>query len=212
MKKLLLICFSTLLLAFLAACGAEEQANEEKTNEATTETAANEETQEKTDNETHKHSPLEPDADTVCDSCNMVVYQKDHEFGVFTAQGVTKDGENVFFDDIGCLMNYERKNGEALAVEWIRDYETLEWTERDKAVPVKTNKESPMNWGYIMFADAERAEAFAADEENSKFAPEVTDWTVVDNAANERFQKKMQAQKQAEEAKNNHEHEEHMGH
>ena len=131
----------------------------------------------------------------------MKVYEKDHEFGVFSAQGVTQDGENVFFDDIGCLLNYERKNGEALAVEWIRDYETLQWTEQDKSVPVKTNLESPMKWGYIMFDTPEKAEAFAADEANSAVAPEVTEWTVVDNAANERFMKKMQAQKEAQQGK-----------
>ncbi len=206
MKKVFLFLLSAMLITFFAGCGTEDSAAEDQTKDSTattkTKTAKNDETtEESTDVHEHEHNPLEPDADTVCDSCNMKVYEKDHEFGVFSAQGVTQDGENVFFDDIGCLLNYERKNGEALAVEWIRDYETLQWTEQDKSVAVKTNLESPMKWGYIMFDTPEKAEAFAADEANSAIAPEVTEWTVVDNAANERFMKKMQAQKEAQQGK-----------
>jgi hypothetical protein len=200
MKKFLLFCLSVMLIVFFSGCGADDSTSKEPKKESATtetETAKTGENQEKTVAE-HEHSPLEVKADTVCDSCNMKVYEKDHEFGVFSAQGVTQDGENVFFDDIGCLLNYERKNGKALAVEWIRDYSTLEWTEQDMSVPVKTNLESPMKWGYVMFDTKEKAEAFAADKANSALAPDVTDWTVVDNAANERFQKKMQAQKQAQ--------------
>ena len=207
-----------MLVLFFAGCGAEDTATKYKTNDkdATTETAKNDAKNDETaveEEQDHEHSPLEPDADTMCDSCDMTVYQKDHEFGVFSAQGVTQDGENVFFDDIGCLLNYERKNGEALAVGWIRDYETLDWTEQDKSVAVKTNMESPMNWGYIMFDSAEKAEAFAADEANSAVAPEVTEWTVVDDAAKERFMKKMQAQKEAEQGKQEQQQEQmHMEH
>lgn len=212
MKKTLLFFLSAMLITFIAGCGAEDSATEDQTKDTTTttETATTEENKDEAV-AVHEHSPLEPQEDTVCDSCNMKVYEKDHEFGVFSAQGVTQDGENVFFDDIGCLLNYERKNGEALAVEWIRDYETLAWTEQDKSVPVKTNLESPMKWGYIMFDTPEKAEAFAADEANSAAAPEVTEWTVVDNAANERFQKKMQAQKEAQQGKQEQQMEQ-MGH
>ncbi len=216
MKKFLLFCISIMLVTFFTACGAKDSATEDQTKDSAatteTETAKNDETTEKTASD-HEHSPLEPNADTLCDSCNMKVYEKDHEFGVFSAQGVTQDGENVFFDDIGCLLNYERKNGEALAVEWIRDYETLDWTEQDKSVAVKTNMESPMKWGYIMFDSAEKAEAYAADEANSAVAPEVTEWTVVDNAAKERFMKKMQAQQETQQGKQEQQQEQmHMEH
>ncbi|MBB6446677.1 nitrous oxide reductase accessory protein NosL [Bacillus benzoevorans] len=200
MKKFLLFCLSAMLVAFFAGCSAKDSATEDKNEKtaATTETKTAKTGENKEAVTEAEHSPLEVQADTVCDSCNMKVYEKDHKFGVFSAQGVTQDGKNVFFDDIGCLLNYERKNGEALAAEWIRDYETLEWTEQDKSVPVKTNLESPMKWGYIMFDTKEKAEAFAADEANSALVPEITEWTVVDNAANGRFQMKMQAQKQAQ--------------
>lgn len=200
MKKIFLCCLSSMIVAFIAGCSANDSATvESKKDTAVNETESAKTVEMKKESAAeHEHHPLEPQKDTVCDSCNMKVYEKDHTFGVFTAQGVTQDGENVFFDDIGCLLNYERKNGEALAVEWIRDYSTLEWTEQDKSVPVKTNLESPMKWGYIMFDSPEKAEAFAADEANNALSPIVTEWNVVDNAANERFQKKMQSQKQAE--------------
>ena len=66
----------------------------------------------------------EPAEDTVCLMCNMKVYTKDHEQGVFSAQAIREDGSAVFYDDIGCLLNDEYVN-EVENQKFVRDYATL---------------------------------------------------------------------------------------
>ena len=44
---------------------------------------------------------MEPEAGTVCEYCQMTVYDATHELGAFTAQGIKSDGTNTFFDDVG---------------------------------------------------------------------------------------------------------------
>ena len=38
----------------------------------------------------------EPKEDTICEMCNMKVYMKDHEMGVFSAQAIKEDGTIAF--------------------------------------------------------------------------------------------------------------------
>lgn len=91
MKKLWLPAL--ILLFVLAACGSEKQQAEEKESE-----------QEATKNELE---PLqvaslvdtrlqEPEENTICEMCNMKVYMKDHEMGVFSAQAIKKMEPSLF--------------------------------------------------------------------------------------------------------------------
>lgn len=107
MKKLWLPAL--ILLFVLAACGSEKQQAEEKESE-----------QEATKNESEPVQVAslvdirlqEPEENTICEMCNMKVYMKDHEMGVFSTQAIKEDGTIAFYDDIGCLLNAEVANEE----------------------------------------------------------------------------------------------------
>lgn len=141
----------------------------------------------------------EPTEDTVCSMCNMKVYTKDHEQGVFAAQAIREDGSVVFYDDIGCLLNdeyvYEVENE-----KFVRDYATLNWFNVEEAIVVKTDLKSPMNWGYIFFKYQEDADAYM--EGNSEAV--ITPLEQVRTEAMERYKKK-QAEKEAQSSENQHE-------
>ncbi|QSB11123.1 hypothetical protein JTI58_05600 [Lysinibacillus fusiformis] len=164
MKKLWLPAL--ILLFVLAACGSEKAQVEE--NEVGQEAMQNE-------SETVKNSVQvaslvdtrlqEPKEDTICEMCNMKVYMKDHEMGVFSAQAIKEDGTIAFYDDIGCLLNAEVANEEKNE-KFVRDFVTKDWAKIEDATIVKTELKSPMNWGYIYFVD--KAEADKYMQENPK--------------------------------------------
>lgn len=164
MKKLWLPAL--ILLFVLAACGSEKAQVEE--NEIGQEATQNE-------SETVKNSVQvaslvdtrlqEPKEDTICEMCNMKVYMKDHEMGVFSAQAIKEDGTIAFYDDIGCLLNAEVANEEKNE-KFVRDFVTKDWAKIEDATIVKTELKSPMNWGYIYFVD--KAEADKYMQENPK--------------------------------------------
>ncbi|KUF28251.1 MULTISPECIES: hypothetical protein [Lysinibacillus] len=193
MKKLWLPAL--ILLFVLAACGSEKAQVKEKETE-----------QEATKNETAtlKEDSVqvaslvdprlqEPKEDTVCEMCNMKVYMKDHEMGVFSTQAIKEDGSIAFYDDIGCLLNAEVANEEKNE-KFVRDFVTKDWAKVEDVTIVKTELKSPMNWGYIYFVN--KAEADKYIQENSKAY--VEDLQKIKDDALERRKKKMM-QKKAEE-------------
>lgn len=177
MKKFVLFCSTAILVIFLNACGTEKA------------TESSPENQEKNIAATE---PTEPTEETLCAFCNMKVYTKDNEMGVFTAQGVTEKGEHLHFDDSGCLLNYERKTNEKLTEKWVRNYITSEWVEADSSIPVYSDIETPMKYGYSFFDSEKCAQAFV--QENGNLNSSITDWETIDGVAKERFEKKMQMQ------------------
>ncbi|WP_342441684.1 hypothetical protein MHB65_21695 [Lysinibacillus sp. FSL K6-0075] len=191
MKKLWLPAL--ILLFVLAACGSEKAQVEE--NEIGQEATQNE-------SETVKNSVQvaslvdtrlqEPKEDTICEMCNMKVYMKDHEMGVFSAQAIKEDGTIAFYDDIGCLLNAEVANEEKNE-KFVRDFVTKDWAKIEDATIVKTELKSPMNWGYIYFVD--KAEADKYMQENPKAY--VEELQKIKDDALERRKKMMQ--KKAEE-------------
>lgn len=206
MKKLGLSVMMVAALG-LAACGADdknEKADEpEKVEEPAT---AEVEKPEATATEDIMAKLEEPTEDTVCEVCNMKVYVKDHEMGMFSAQAIKEDGTNAFYDDIGCLLNAELKFEEQ-NTKFVRDFNTKEWVQVDDATLVKTELKSPMNWGYISFADKADADKYVADNEGT----EVVELATVQAEAKERFEKKKA--KMAEEGEGEHDmHGEHEGH
>lgn len=180
MKKVLLAASLTLALA---ACGTDEA----QTNELTNENEATQQVNETTAGaeEVVDARLTEPTENTECFMCNMKVYMKDHEMGVFAAQAIREDGSVVFYDDIGCLLNDEYVN-QIENEKYVRDFNKLNWLNVEEAYIVKTDLKSPMNWGYIFFKNEEDANAYV--EENHMAA--ITPIAQVRDEAIERHKKK----------------------
>ncbi|WP_108307050.1 nitrous oxide reductase accessory protein NosL [Metalysinibacillus jejuensis] len=185
MKKLGLSVMMVAALG-LAACGADDKNEKADEPEKVEEPAAAEvEKPEATETEDIMAKLEEPTEDTICEVCNMKVYVKDHEMGMFSAQAIKADGSNAFYDDIGCLLNAELMFDEE-NTKFVRDFNTKDWVQVDDATIVKTDLKSPMNWGYISFADKADAEKYMADHEGS----EVIELATVQAEAKERYEKK----------------------
>ena len=185
MKKLFAVMIAFLLMIIVTACGDEAAENEQKDGQ---ETAATEVKHEENDHD-HGDGPHEPGADDVCAFCNMKVYDEADPMGVFTAQAKTKDGEYVFFDDSGCLLNIARRDDVEFEEKWVREYITSEWIDADSATPVKADLKTPMKYGYAFFKDPESAEKFIS--ENNDKNPATATWEQIDQIAKERYMKKM---------------------
>jgi hypothetical protein len=187
-KKLSLLILTLLMMAVISACGTDKaQENNSSADHSKTEetTASN------TDSHDHSTDPIEPSADDVCVFCNMQVYGKDHEMGAFTAQALTADGENIFFDDSGCILNYSRLEDSAeLEKVWVRDLNSKEWIEKDQSIVVKSDIMTPMKYGYSFFADQASADKFI--EENKDKNAVASSWAEIDHVSHERFKKKME--------------------
>ncbi len=195
MKKWMAVAGMLVLsLIFAAGCGTADEAVDEKETAAEQPTAEKEKTEKSGEDTTAAVEPKEPDADDKCAFCNMKVYGHDHEMGAHTAQMVTKDGEHLYFDDIGCLLNHEHESGEEPSASWVRDYTTKEWIPADEAVPVKADIKTPMKYGIALFQNEEDAKAWA--EEHEQLKAMLTSMDEVKAEANERMQKKKEMMKQ----------------
>jgi copper chaperone NosL len=183
MKKLFAVMIAFFLMIIVSACGDEAAENEQKDGP---ETAA---TEVKHEDDDHGDGPHEPGADDVCAFCNMKVYEEADPMGVFTAQAKTKDGEYVFFDDSGCLLNITRRDDVEFEEKWVRDYITSEWIDAGSSIPVKADLKTPMKYGYAFFTDNESAEKFISENGDKNPAPAT--WEQIDQIANERYMKKM---------------------
>lgn len=100
----------------------------------------------------------------------MFVYQQDAPLGVFSAQAIKKSGKVVYYDDISCLLYDEVKNQETNE-KYVRDYKTLSWVQAEKATYVKTSLNSPMDDGYIYFANVVEAKNYIANHSDTKIVP-----------------------------------------
>jgi copper chaperone NosL len=101
-----------------------------------------------------------------CVECGMLVAE-DRFCG---ASLVEHEGrrEYVFFDDIGCMLDYEHdKQGRVRVLErYVRDYHTRAWVPGLDAAYVLADRESlrtPMGSGIAAFADRAAALALAAE-------------------------------------------------
>lgn len=195
MKKLTVMFLSLLLIFVFAGCHAKEQQlkSENKGNEtavtkkaATEKTATNESSEQK--HETAAN-PEELKAEDLCYFCNMKIYTKDEEMGVYTAQAIKEDGTHVYFDDSGCMLNAQRKYNEKFVKQWVRDFNTTKWIEANSAVVVKADVQSPMKYGYAFFKDQEAAKPYL---ENPALNAVVSSWDPIDQEAEKRYQAKMQ--------------------
>ena len=196
MKKMWLSSILVLLLMTVAACGTTEEKKTEKEDEKS------QQTEEKSDESTGSEVALaEPDEKTVCEYCNMTVYPKDQDMGVFSAQGISEDGKNYFFDDIGCMLNQERQDNITLD-KYVRDYNTEEWVKLEDAVIVKAEIKTPMNYGYAFFKDEEGAQGFIDEQGSDKVS--ISSLDDIDEEASHRHMKKMEKMENGESMDMNH--------
>ncbi|EKN63188.1 nitrous oxide reductase accessory protein NosL [Schinkia azotoformans] len=211
MKKFLIVLsVFGLLTAVIAGCGTggnEGQSGAPVEGTTDVEKAAMQETDGvggDKDEAAQKNEPVnvaveatEPTTETKCSMCDMTVYPHDHDMGKFTGQVVTADGEHLFTDDVGCLMNQIRVLEEAPQAAWVRDYNTLEWVPVSNAIPVRASIETPMKMGFALFGSEEAADKFVT--ENPMLAAVVTSMDDVDKIALERRKAKLAKMKAAEE-------------
>ncbi|MDQ0415254.1 nitrous oxide reductase accessory protein NosL [Mesobacillus stamsii] len=196
MKKLLTAMMAILLAITLSACG-NDSTNEPMgdQNTAKPETIVKENA-----GDAHANGPHEPGPDDVCAFCNMKVYTEADPMGVFTAQAKTKDGDYLFFDDSGCLLNAPRRDQLEFEEKWVRDYVTSEWIQADAAIPVKANLKTPMKYGYAFFQDQESAEKYTAENKDKNAI--IASWEQLDQLASDRYRKKMNSKSMNKDSNN----------
>lgn len=191
MKKIVgLILLMTILL--LAACGQEETNVKEEVEVEEPTTAA---TEEDSEIATIDERLKESEEGALCEYCQMEVYDVTTDLGAFTAQGIKSDGSNVFFDDVGCMLNQERIDEEVME-KFVRDYNTNDWISLEEAIIVKAEIKTPMNYGYAFFKEQNDADQFMKEHA----VAEITEVAAIDHVAHERHMKKMEKMKNGEDA------------
>lgn len=101
-------------------------------------------------------SKINEDTDK-CDECNMAIGNNQ-----FATQIISEDGKTYLFDDIGCMYKWIKENKKTkIAASFVRDYQTKEWIESEKATYVydKTVK-TPMAYNVISFTNKKDAEKY----------------------------------------------------
>ena len=97
----------------------------------------------------------------ICVICNMAV--KDD---AFATQIVTKDGQSLKFDDIGCMNEWKQQNGtDTIGAEFVRDHGSSQWLNYDKAYyAYDASYKTPMAYGIISFEKEADAQAFIQEQ------------------------------------------------
>lgn len=97
----------------------------------------------------------------ICVICKMAI--KDDQYAT---QIVTKDGQSLKFDDIGCLNTWKTENGtDTIGAAFVRDYDTKQWLRYEKAYyAYDPTYQTPMAYGIVSFEEQEDAEAFIAEQ------------------------------------------------
>lgn len=84
-----------------------------------------------------------------CDECHMLINESRYVAGY-----VTNDRQTRRFDDIGCLLLYQKEHDETVAQFWVKDFNTQEWLKADTAFFVRSDSiQTPMGFGIIAFKD-----------------------------------------------------------
>ena len=84
----------------------------------------------------------------------------------YAGQIVLKNGDYEIFDDIGCLMDYLKLNGDGeVGAAYIKNKATNQWMDVYKAIYVyNKNYWTPMNYGVIAFATKDEVQHWMNDE------------------------------------------------
>ncbi|WGV61340.1 nitrous oxide reductase accessory protein NosL [Brevibacillus brevis] len=96
-----------------------------------------------------------------CDLCKMHV-PNDYN----ATEIVLKDGKALKFDDLGCMNNWMKENGtDNVAVQFVRDYYTAEWTKAEKATyAYDKDFKTPMTYGIYSFKEKSAADSFVQEQ------------------------------------------------
>lgn len=113
------------------------------------------------------HKPAETDFQgDRCAECRMAVTDRSY------AAQIVGSGISLFFDDAGCLVQYERQgkiSGEAVHGRFVRAAAGGSWLAVEKAVWVLfRGVRTPMGYGLHAFADTQGAEAFVQDKTGAR--------------------------------------------
>lgn len=99
----------------------------------------------------------------LCSECRMTLVDPK-----YASVLVTKDGEILKFDDIGCMALFEKKNQIQSAWAWVHDGITESWIERSKAYYVWDEKlATPMGFHLMALASEEALKKYL-DENDAK--------------------------------------------
>lgn len=105
---------------------------------------------------TYKPAAIKEGVDK-CEVCQMLIKDDQNATEI-----VLKDGKTLKFDDIGDMFVWLKKNGRDQAgALFVRDYNTKEWLELDKAAFVyEPAIKTPMSYGVVSFKSEADADAF----------------------------------------------------
>jgi copper chaperone NosL len=82
-----------------------------------------------------------------CDECFMLINESR-----FAATYITFDDQVKRFDDIGCLLLYQKEHDEDVAHFWVKDFNTQKWLKADNALFISSDSiQTPMGFGIIAF-------------------------------------------------------------
>ncbi len=101
----------------------------------------------------------------VCVICKMAI--KDDQFAT---QIITKDGQSLKFDDIGCLNTWKTENGtDTIGAEFVRDYHSKQWIRYEKAYyAYDSSYQTPMAYGILSFEEKADAQAYIDEQGKGK--------------------------------------------
>ncbi|MCI0387546.1 MAG: nitrous oxide reductase accessory protein NosL [Acidobacteria bacterium] len=104
-------------------------------------------------------TPVEIAPEDMCAFCRMAISERR-----FAAEIITRDGDALKFDDIGCMLDYlkGKENQGRIAVYFVADFETREWVRGEVAFYARSAEfKTPMSHGIAAFKDQGRAETAA---------------------------------------------------
>lgn len=102
-----------------------------------------------------KIAPVAINPEDMCSMCRMAISEKK-----FAAELITRDGEALKFDDIGCMRDYlkDKADRSQVAAYFVTDYESKKWLDAGAANFVKSVEiATPMGGHLVAFQDAEKA-------------------------------------------------------
>ncbi len=97
---------------------------------------------------THSDTPKILYGKEKCNQCNMIIAEERFSAVIKSNNEVSK------FDDIGCSLQFYKKQTGSIEAFWIRDFETGEWLKAQEAQFVHSSDLiSPMGFGIAGFSD-----------------------------------------------------------
>lgn len=100
-------------------------------------------------------APVAINPEDMCSMCRMAISEKQ-----FAAELITRDGEALKFDDIGCMRDYlkDKADRSRIAAYFVTEYESKKWLNAESAHFVKSVEiATPMGGHLVAFQNAEKA-------------------------------------------------------